>query len=117
MSRDLLDEMIEELGRRRHPNTPLYLTAIRILRERERKLDRHTMDALEFTGWKAVYDARAYPAEVPVPDTLKRIENGETFDVETFDCHLFDAQERSKLATIGFLTLAGERLMQAEDEN
>ena len=133
---DPLDELIEELGRRRVPggSVPLYVRATELLYERIQTLDDTTLQAMAAVGWQSIADAGACPTELPLPEVLAMIEAGETFSAfgaripeELFDAErVLNASEGERgglletygrLVLLGFCTLAAEKLMKADTDN
>ena len=109
--REPLDDLIDEVVSRREPGVPLWVTITEVYYEALDNLDDRFLDALEYTGYLAVSDGGA-PLEMSVPEALEQISHGRDYDSAQLS-----TETEAKLGIIGFITLAGERLMQSESEN
>ncbi len=117
---DVLDDLMEELRNFRRPDMPLWISAAAVFHNglQRDSITSIDLEAFAAAGYKAVADAGGWPADatdlldLSVPGALELIKRGEEFDLK-----LLAGVEASKLAFIGFMTLAAELLMDADSLN
>ena len=122
MSKDVVDRMLEEIGRRRTPDVPLALTAKQVFLKEEGISD-IDLDALATTGYAAVEsEGGAWPVAGPLPwpqecpSSVCQLLDADV-SPEQFDARILPAEDLSILALVGLFTIVGERFMRADADN
>lgn len=120
LSRDIVDCMLDEIGRRRTPDESLKLTVLGVLRE-EKRISEIEIEALATTGYAAVQEGGwplAGPAPWPrdCPSSVRQLID-EDVNHEQFDSRNLPAEDTALLVFLGLLTIVGERFRRADADN
>ena len=125
MSKDAIDRMLDEIGRRRTPDEPLALTAIGVFYEEleEERISDIEMESLAIVGYAAVKSEEGawpvgppapWPAECP-PSVCELLDADVSH--EQLDAHTLPGDVMAMLAIVGLWTVGGERFMRADADN
>jgi len=105
--RDVLDDMIDEIGRR---------DATSVLDSHQGHLDDLSRDALEFVGWQTMRHGTVPTGEYIPPRIVELIRTGREFrSGRGLGDDFLAKEERDRLAVVGLLTLNRARQAQRNE--
>lgn len=128
----LMDRLLEEIRQKRYmprapeggraPEVPFWVVAADVLQRNADSLEMDDWLALEIVGFWAIRRAAQEDGGISVPSTS----SGPIVDMETaerivegdaeYPPEHFDSEERERLAFLGFMTVAAEHFVAAEEE-